>query len=220
MTPAARRSYAGRDQDVSAFSAILTQLCDSTGALGAALVDASGECVDYASRIDPFDIKVAAAECRLVVQLMEQSRLDDWREPREIVIRANRRSYTMVMIGEGYGVVMILPRRAFEVSRRALSEAVHDLCREAGFDSPDLGRGTHERWARVDVLTAEDDERRPEAVWLERRWCDLEILGRYVGGDLHPREVGYRARLASGAEVTLVRERLGRWYADELPRPQ
>jgi hypothetical protein len=38
-------------------------------------------------------------------------------------------------------------------------------------------------------------------------------MGQMVG--LRPREKGFRVRLPSGAEMLLVRERLGRWFADE-----
>ena len=38
-------------------------------------------------------------------------------------------------------------------------------------------------------------------------------MGAVVG--LAPRERGFRVRLQSGAEMMLVRERLGRWFADE-----
>ena len=38
-------------------------------------------------------------------------------------------------------------------------------------------------------------------------------MGALVG--LAPRENGFRVRLPSGAEMMLVRERLGRWFADE-----
>ena len=38
-------------------------------------------------------------------------------------------------------------------------------------------------------------------------------MGAVVG--LAPRERGFRVRLPSGHEMMLVRERLGRWFADE-----
>jgi hypothetical protein len=39
-------------------------------------------------------------------------------------------------------------------------------------------------------------------------------LGRYL--NLDRRELGFRARLTSGAEFALVREPLGYWYAGDL----
>jgi hypothetical protein len=41
----------------------------------------------------------------------------------------------------------------------------------------------------------------------------VDVLGALVG--LGPRERGFRVRLPSGHEMTLVRERLGQWFADE-----
>jgi hypothetical protein len=38
-------------------------------------------------------------------------------------------------------------------------------------------------------------------------------MGSVLG--LAPREKGFRVRLPSGAEMMLVRERLGGWFADE-----
>jgi hypothetical protein len=65
-----RRRGAVRDQSDSAFSAILGQLCDDCGALAAALVDGEGETVDYAGLLSPYEIKVAAAEWRIVLAVV------------------------------------------------------------------------------------------------------------------------------------------------------
>jgi hypothetical protein len=56
--------------------------------------------------------------------------------------------------------------------------------------------------------------RRPDAIWLENAWSPITILGRYQARDLSHSELGYLARLASGAEVFLVREPLGIWFID------
>jgi hypothetical protein len=73
-----------------------------------------------------------------------------------------------------------------------------------------------ERWTRVEVRTRIGDPRRPEAVWRAGAWCQLVILGHFEHRGAHP-ELGFRARLATGAEFTLVREPLGRWYVDDMP---
>ena len=52
-----------------------------------------------------------------------------------------------------------------------------------------------------------------DAIWVSGGWSPLEVLGRWRAG-LGRGDVGYRARLPTGAEVNLVRERLGRWYSD------
>ncbi len=50
-------------------------LCDDCGALAAALVDGEGETVDYAGLLSPYDIKVLAAEWRIVLAVLHDSRL-------------------------------------------------------------------------------------------------------------------------------------------------
>jgi hypothetical protein len=211
-----RRSPAGRDQPASEFSGILMRLCDATGARGAALVDAEGETVDYAGSLGPFDIKVAAAEWRLVLRFITDSAVPAWRETRQLVVRARRASFAAVQLSDGYAVVLCLARHCFAVSWRALAEAERELCAESGLvPLPVLGRS--ERWTRVEVRTHAGDSKRPEALWYSSTWAPVSILGRYRAADLARGEIGYRARLTSGAELTLVREPLGYWYADDAP---
>lgn len=207
------RSLSPRDQSVSPFSAILLRLCDAVSALGAALVDGEGETVDYAGSLDPFDIKIAAAEGALLFSVVKQGGVPAWLETEELVVRGRTRGLCLIGITEGYAVVLVLPQYAFSISPRAKHEAVRDLCNEAGLDPPGWLASSHERWVRVEVQTKQGDRLRPESVWIHGRWCDLELLGRIAGANR--REVGFRARLETGAEINLVRERLGRWYADE-----
>ena len=65
-----RRSLVARDQEVTPFSSTLMRFCEGTAALGAALVNGLGETVDYAGSVEPFDIKVAAAEWQLVLAML------------------------------------------------------------------------------------------------------------------------------------------------------
>lgn len=208
-----RRSLAPRDQAASAFSTILLRLVDGTDAVSAMLVDADGETVDYAGAGSPFDLKVAAAEWRLVLRVLEGSRVPHWRQSREVYFRGGARSFAVFSMTDGYALVLELPSRAFDVSPRALAEASRELEAEGGLRLERVP-ADEERWARIDVRPASDDHRRPAAVWVEGAWVNVEVLGRYTLG---PRETGYRARLATGAELTLIREPLGRWYADVLP---
>lgn len=212
MTERVRGSIVDRDQGLTPFGAILLRLCDNTGALGAALVDQEGETVDYAGSLSAFEMRVAAAEWRLVMRFVTASRVPSWTETREIVVRAKHRSFGVVQLPDGYAIVLELGVRCFRFSPRATSEAVRDLCREAGLELPE---GRKERWSRVDVRPEPGNKRRPAAVWVGSAWCELVLLGRY---SLENGEVGYRARLPSGAEINLVREQLGRWYAEDLPQ--
>ncbi len=212
----AHRAWGRRDQDPTRFAAVLARLCESTAALGAALVDREGETVDYAGYIPPFDLKVAAAEGRLVLnRVVEAGSSLDWPATRELVVRAARLSFVAVPLSEGYALVLELRRHAGGISPRALAEAVRELCREACLEPP---RGmAQERWEHVEVRTCSADRRRPLAIWRGGEWYPLEILGRYHEPQLGRSEVGYRVRLGARIDVSLVREPLGRWYAQDLP---
>jgi hypothetical protein len=203
-----------RDQEASPFSAILWRLCEGCAAHAAALVDKEGETVDYAGRISPYEIRVAAAELRLVLAFTHTAQIPGFREVNEIRIRTGLRSYAVIALGDGYAIVLELVRHSTSVSRRAVAQATRELELEAGISSV-VQPGTP-RWSRVRVRSSPDAARRPEAVWLEGSWQALTVLGRYRSTDLARRERGYLARSPNGAEFSLVREPLGYWFVDEL----
>jgi hypothetical protein len=210
-----RRSLAPRDQFESTFGAILLRLCGATGALGAALVDQEGETVDYAGYLAPFQMRVTAAEWRLVLGLVREVPHPNIALAHQILLRCKKRSYAIVGLPDGYALVLELTRYAFSLSRRAVSEAAREIRAEAGLEGPP-GEPESERWWRVAVRTAEGDERRPAAIWLEGEWKPLTILGRYAASTNGHREIAYRARLPTGLEFALVREPLGTWFAEDL----
>ncbi|MEB2313242.1 MAG: hypothetical protein OZ921_12515 [Sorangiineae bacterium] len=212
-----RHSLAPRDQAASPFSGILMRLCAGSSAIAAAFVDAEGETVDYAGELGPFEIKVAAAEWRLVLRRLHESKIPAWRTTAELVVRASARSYAVHSMSEGYALVLCLPRRCLSVSRRAIAEALRELCAESGLEPWGGAPSSLERWVRVDVRTASSDRRRPASLWHQGAWAALELLGRYRHASLAHDELGFRVRTASGAEFNLVREPLDRWYADDLP---
>src|SRR5262245_12405137 len=111
-----RRSLAPRDQAASSFSGILMSLCDGTGALGAALVDREGETVDYAGYLDPFNMKVAAAEWRLVLDVAHGTRHPAFSATHGILVRGKNKSFAVVGLSDGYALVVALPRRCFGLS--------------------------------------------------------------------------------------------------------
>ena len=82
-----RYVFGRRDQTPSSFAPTLGRLCSSAGVVGAALVDADGEAVDYAGRVSPFDIRVAAAEWRIILTRLGRCRHTPWRETRQVMIR-------------------------------------------------------------------------------------------------------------------------------------
>jgi hypothetical protein len=211
-----RRSLIPRDQAVSNFSATLLRLCETTGAAGAALVDPLGETVDYAGYLEPYALKVMAAELRIILDVVRAAKKPGFDQVHEFVVRARHKSFALVGLAEGYALVLELPRNAFSFSRRAVGEAVRELELEAGLPSSRL---THagDRWSKLEVQTVPGDRRRPLAVWFQGSWRPVSILGRYYLE--HRRRgcaVGYRARLASGHEFALVREPMGLWFAGDL----
>lgn len=208
-----RRRGAVRDQSASAFSAILGRLCDDSGALAAALVDSEGETVDYAGILEPYDIKIMAAEWRIVLRVVHESRLPGFHGVSSMAVRAMGRSYLLEAMPDGYAIALRLPRYSMNVSRRALNQAVRELGSEAGIELPEARAQVN--WARVQVRTPDDEPQlRPDAIWLGDRWSPIVILGRYQARDLSRSERGYLARLVTGAEVFLVREPLGVWFMD------
>jgi hypothetical protein len=205
-----RQLFGRRDQMPSSFAPTLGRLCSSAGVVGAALVDRDGEAVDYAGRVSPFDIRVAAAEWRIVLSRLARCANAPWKDTRQVMIRGVNKSFGAVMLPEGYALVLQLLPRCFRISPRALAEAVREICENAGLDMPSRSS----QWMRVQVNEAPAPQRRPRSVWVHRKWLPVEVLGRWVGPELLPNEIGYRVRLLGGAEVTLVREPLAQWFAD------
>lgn len=206
-----RRLFGRRDQAPSSFAPTLGRLCSSAGVVGAALVDSDGEAVDYAGRVAPYDIRVAAAEWRIILTRLGRSRFAPWRGTRMIMVRGVNKSFGAVLLPEGYALVVQLLPRCFRVSPRAISEAVREICENAGLGRPEPGSA---QWMRVQVNESSPPQRRPRSVWVNRKWLPVEVLGRWVSDELLPNEIGYRVRLLDGAEVTLVREPLAQWFAD------
>ena len=206
-----RRMFGRRDQAPSSFAPTLGRLCTSAGVVGAVLVDADGEAVDYAGRVDSFEIRVAAAEWRIILARLTRSQHGPWREIRQMMVRGVNKSFGAVLLPEGYALVFQLLPRCFRISPRALSEAVREICENAGLAVP--GAATAQ-WRRVQVNESAAPQRRPTSVWVNRKWLPVEVLGRCVGPELLPNEIGYRVRLLGGEEITLVREPLAQWFAD------
>jgi hypothetical protein len=127
------------------------------------------------------------------------------------MIRGVNKSFGIVLLPEGYALVLQLLPRCFRISPRALSEAVREICENAGLD---VSVKPPAQWMRVQVNESPAPQRRPRSVWVNRKWLPVEVLGRWVGSDLLPNEIGYRVRLLGGAEITLVREPLAQWFAD------
>jgi len=211
-----------RDQHETAFTRTLAALVSRIpGARAAALVDVEGETVDYWGLLPPFDVKVAAAQWRVVV--------DEIRDRQSlagttfVALRGGRASYQAHVLPEGYALVLVLSRGAgFGGWRRAVAACRLELAREASWSTREARAPT---WYAARVMT---DNNRPVALGLPPCMTKLEVLGSVASG-MGRRERGWRVRVASGIEATLVREPGGNWYVDEAdalpelvatPKPQ
>lgn len=199
-----------RDQDATAFTEILSQLLRRVpGARAAALVDVEGETVDYAGSLPPFDVKVAAAQWRVVIdELRLQGALV---RTTFLALRAARASYQVHVLPEGYALVLTFSRAAgFGGWRRAVAACSLDLAREACWSWE--GMLPIQTWHPAVVST--DPKGRPLTLGVGAESCGVEVLGA-VASDLGPRERGWRVRLDTGVEATVVREAGGTWYFDD-----
>lgn len=205
------RKYS-RPEDETGFTVVLRKHVTSTpGALGAALVDAQGEAVDYAGDgIDPFDLKVAAAHFRIVLSDVEGGRLAvEGGATVSLMVLTDRRGFLLTVLPEGYALLSILrPNAALGHADRALDVTLRGLYREAGWASPP---GAF-RWHPIEVEI--DPRARPHRVRIRHQWTPVQPIGRVMNG-LQPGEVGWRVGVpAAECETTLVLGRDDRWYAD------
>jgi hypothetical protein len=205
----------GRDQEPTSFADILQDLLWlEPRATAAVLMDSEGETVDYASSLPSYFTRVAAAYLRVVLddiadgwQRLGSGRLTD------ALVRAQRRSFFVRPLPEGYALVLVLKRRVFAVSTRAVALAACRLAREAGWPAPDEDGLP---WHPAEIETRPTDRFRPLQMKAGDSWEQIEVLGSVVARESG--EKGYRCRLQGGAEITLVREPTGTWFVDQPSR--
>jgi hypothetical protein len=183
--------------------------------LSVALVDSIGETVDYAGILEPYETRIAAAEWALIIELLKSASSFDWKYATEFSFRGRKRTFIIEMLGQGYSLVVELRARRLSASSRALTEAVRTISHEAGLELPPNWTTPRERWTRVHVQS-DRRLRRPTAVLRAGNWSEVVVLGRLARGELRRSEAGYRVRtIEDGAELTLIREPLNKWYADD-----
>jgi hypothetical protein len=196
-----------RMQENGAFGGILeAALRAMPGCIAVAFVDQEGEAVDAVGWAEEFDIKVAGAHLRIMLEVAQSAHLG---ATQDLLISATHLSYRVRAMAEGYALVFLFIRdAAFIASQRATDVCIHALSREAGFDIQ--GKPA---WFPVEVV-AHGALTKPRRVRGQGAWYEVEVLGVMVGVGLAHRERGYRVRLANGNEATLLREPLGRWWSD------
>jgi hypothetical protein len=214
----------GRDQDPTTFAEILQELLwHEPRATAAVLIDAEGETVDYASALSSYYTKVAAANLRVVLDDIAGAlgKIAHGEALTHAVILARDRSFYVRPLADDYALVLILTRRAFAVSIRAITLATCRLAKEAGWPAP-LEETLP--WHPAEVEATRADRFRPQQMKTGDAWEPVEVVGSIVrrAGEVGPLsergEKAYRCRLQSGAEITLVREPTGVWFVDQPSR--
>jgi hypothetical protein len=190
--------------DATSFAQILTDLLTRLpGAFACALVDLGGETVDYAGLGTPFDVKVAAAHMRIVMNDLDEYGVLG--QPRWVIVRGEKKSFVARRLPEGYALVVLLRRRAgFTASARAFATCERELAAEAGWSNAQIPR-----WFPIDVEI--DARGRPRRIGSPS--VAVDVFGAVMG--LAGNERGFRLRTAAGSELTVVRETGSAWYADE-----
>jgi hypothetical protein len=114
----------------TAFTPVLQALVTSVpGALGAVFTAGDGECVDYFSEMDPYDLKVIGAHSSLLLQVLGDSRLQPFER---IGLCGRRLTLWIVPCGERYTLTLILLRRTWSADLEpALERAVRAIRTEA-----------------------------------------------------------------------------------------
>jgi predicted regulator of Ras-like GTPase activity (Roadblock/LC7/MglB family) len=215
-----RQHEAPRDQAESAFTAILRRLWDQLPSLqSAAFVDVEGECIDYISRLDPFEAKVAAAHMHMLLGIVARSfeRLDFGRTF-AIEIDAEAREFWVQRVAEDY-VLVVLCTSGGDRSQRetAIVLACAEFRDEVGMQPPPWERSRRRLSVRV----------RPATGWTYApetysdggvRVTITDVIGRWTeaGGLLGDELVCFRVRTEEGRELTLVHDPDGDgWVARE-----
>ena len=214
---ARRRRRAARDQAESTFNIILEELLALVPyARAAALVDFEGETVDYAGDLDPYELRVAAATLQLVfadirplAQLGSAHQLNACMGRAGYLLRILDPSYSLLVVLRKLGTFVVSQRLLLEIEARILEEAGLPIVRKPSsfrVDVDTAGSGAKARPARVRPPFDPFAEAEPP-------WVPLEVLGSHVG--TAPGEKAYRVRLATGAELNLLRDATKLWFSEE-----
>ncbi|HKU44862.1 MAG TPA: hypothetical protein VJR89_42175 [Polyangiales bacterium] len=216
----ARRHEAPRDQADSAFTPILRRLYDQLPSLlAAAFVDVEGECIDYVSRLDPYEAKVNAAHLHVLLARLAPS----WAklgkgEAYALYIEGSAREACVQRVSEEYVLVAVLAAGTDTRQREdAIALACAEFRQEVGLLPPQWELA--QRRLSVRVRPATGWNYAPQ-VFSEGgvRVSITDVLGRWTepgglgGDDL----VCFRVRTAAGHELTLVHDPDGNgWIARE-----
>lgn len=205
-----------RDRPESPFAHILAGFVEvHAEALSAAFVDRDGECIDYATRLDPFEAQVIGAQLSAVsadlarrLAALQAGALILW------VVEAERREFVVRRVTDEHIVTVALPAQSLNARvLRAMSALAEALRREAGLAVP-----SWDPWGepfQVAIRPSPGWGYAPCALQVgEGASQALEVLGRWTErGSISAEDiVCFRVR-ADDSELTLAHDRsLDRWY--------
>jgi predicted regulator of Ras-like GTPase activity (Roadblock/LC7/MglB family) len=198
-----------RDLDSTGFSSHLDELVRQVPeAICAVFIDGEGETVDLASRVNPFDARIAGAEMSIVLDSIRRSRTKLGEGAViELRIEGNARSILVRHVAEGYDIVVLVDSASITARvAEATAAASFALLKETGLKPPPRApilRAVEHRPSRMGILvpTAFEENGR-------RRRVET-ILGHRDDGD---GLVRFLVRLDDGEELVVVHDRAqARW---------
>jgi hypothetical protein len=205
-----------RDRPETPFSKLLGEFLRAHDrVLCAVFVDAEGECVDYASRVDPYEAMVFGATLlEPTARMVKAYASAAAGQPVLWVLSAERLDAVVRRVSDEHMFAVWLEPGALSARLlRAMAPLAEFLRREAGLPAPDWDPEGEP--LEVETREAKGWGYAPRSMWVEGRTVrDLEVLGRWTErGTLTVQEaICFRVR-AEGQELTLVHEpALKRWY--------
>jgi hypothetical protein len=218
--PAGQADAAGtalkRDRPESLFAVILRGFLQVHPAvLAAVFVDRDGECVDYASSLEPFDAQVIGAQLADVTRDLV-GRVPGWGAGALVLwlLEAGSREFVVRRVSEEHSVVAALQRGGVNARLLRSMGALAEALRREGALAAAGWEPWGERFAVELRRSAGGWGYAPSAIGGASGLLPVEVLGRWVErGSISAQEiVCFRVRCGP-EELTLVYDRtLDRWH--------
>lgn len=203
-----RPPEAQRDELESAFTPILRRVLHGLpSALCAVFVDTEGECIDYASSIDPFEAKVSGAHALVLLdRLRAAQRKLGLHEPYALAIGGSERELWGRRITDDYLLVVIaLPGAEATQMWTVLAAAAREFRSEVG-----AAEAAWEPTTKLEVVvrSAVGWPFAPAAFSQHGvRVTVTDVLGRWTEPGSGDDELScFRVRTADGQELTLIHD--------------
>lgn len=195
-----------RDRPDTVFSRLLERLLAADdGVLAAVFVDDEGECIDYASRIDPFEAQVLGAVLSRTTAELAGACVAQTGETARWLCRASERDLLVQRVTAEHSLVVAVDRPYARARvARALPEVVGSLRAEAALPAP--AWEDHGPSVQVETRAARGWPYAPrsytDGAGVRR---EVEVLGRYLepGTALRAEAICFRVR-AGDEELTLT----------------